>query len=55
MNPRSVADLWSVSNNVQRTAWLTRALQPGSQVSEHSAKDWSQLPDKIIAALMGVR
>lgn len=55
MNPRSVADLWSVSNNVQRTAWLARALQPGFPVSEHTAKDWTQLPDRVIAALMGVR
>lgn len=52
---RSLADLWAVSNLVQRTSWLERAAQVTGVIAEHSKKDWFQLPPKVMSALMGVK
>jgi hypothetical protein len=52
---RGLADLWAVSNLVQRVAWLGRARIVDAQVKDHAVKDWADLPAKVCAALSGVR
>ena len=51
----SIANLWSVMNQMQRAELLKRARVAGNLVQGHAAKDWTNLPSNVQGQLAGVK